>query len=339
MESVRRRMPWPEPDPGNTEPLLTREWLLTNGLGGYASGTVAGVATRRYHGLLIAAFPEPHGRTLMLNHLAEQVRLPNGAIVRFGGSQFADGTLDFHGAGNLKEFRLDNGVPVWRYAADDCVLEKQIVLVHLQNTVHIHYRLVEGEGTIRLWLRPSLHFRPHDAPVSTKLPARHVVTAVDGRYEISDGSGLPPLRLKLHGPHAGLTLETVRSPLILYRTEASRGYESTGELWSPGHFRIDLEQGRAGHARRVHGAVGDDRGAQPGRRLPGRVAALAAAHRGGAAGGRGPGWRGKWCWPPISSSSRRPAASRRRPAPARPATRCAASSPATTGSPTGAATP
>ena len=84
MEIVNRRIDWRKPDPGNTEPLLTREWLLTNGLGGYASGTVAGVATRRYHGLLIAALPEPHGRTVMLNHLAEQVRLPDGSLVRFG---------------------------------------------------------------------------------------------------------------------------------------------------------------------------------------------------------------------------------------------------------------
>ncbi len=244
MENVNRRMDWPEPDPGNTEPLLTREWLLTNGLGGYASGTVAGVATRRYHGLLIAALSEPHGRTVMLNHLAEQVRLADGTVFRFGGAEYAAGALEVHGAGRLLEFRLDTGLPVWRYRVDGGVLEKQILLVHRQNTVHIHYRLVEGEGPIRLWLQPSLHFRPHDAPVSAKLPARHVLTAVDGRYEISDGSALPPLRLMLHGPRAALTLEAKRSPLILYRVEASRGYESTGELWSPGYFRIDLAKGQ-----------------------------------------------------------------------------------------------
>ena len=51
------------------QPLLTREWLITNGLGGYASGTVAGVATRRYHGLLVAALPAPHGRTMFFNHV------------------------------------------------------------------------------------------------------------------------------------------------------------------------------------------------------------------------------------------------------------------------------
>ena len=60
---------------GNFEAATAREWLVTNGLGGYASGTVAGVATRRYHGLLIAAMPAPLGRMMMLNHLSEQLRL------------------------------------------------------------------------------------------------------------------------------------------------------------------------------------------------------------------------------------------------------------------------
>ena len=66
---------------------------MTNGLGGYASGTVAGAATRRYHGLLIAALPAPLGRTMMLNHLTEQLRLPDGTLVRFGGAERADRSL------------------------------------------------------------------------------------------------------------------------------------------------------------------------------------------------------------------------------------------------------
>jgi glycogen debranching enzyme len=64
---VIRNMRW---DPsGDVEPLASREWLIGNGLGGYASGTVGGVATRRYHGLVIAALPAPRGRTVFLNHL------------------------------------------------------------------------------------------------------------------------------------------------------------------------------------------------------------------------------------------------------------------------------
>ena len=67
---------------GERPPL--REWLVTNGLGGYASGTVAGVMTRRYHGLLIAALPAPIGRLVMFNHLLERARLPDRTIVWLG---------------------------------------------------------------------------------------------------------------------------------------------------------------------------------------------------------------------------------------------------------------
>src|SRR5437763_12139216 len=108
------RIPWPGVHPEESEALLTREWLVTNGLGGYASGTLAGVATRRYHGLLIAALPVPFGRRVMLNHLSELVRLPNGATALLGGEEHASGRLDVPGSAYLTEFRLDQGVPIWR---------------------------------------------------------------------------------------------------------------------------------------------------------------------------------------------------------------------------------
>src|ERR1700741_1578342 len=100
MDEVVLRTHWPESREERTEPLLTREWLLTNGLGGYASGTVAGVAPRRYHGLLVAALPAPLGRQVMLSHLSEMVRLPDGTTVLFGGEE-RRGALDLHGAGYL----------------------------------------------------------------------------------------------------------------------------------------------------------------------------------------------------------------------------------------------
>src|SRR5215831_16933610 len=90
---------------------LAHEWLVTNGLGGYASGTLAGVLTRRYHGLLVAALPAPLGRMLMLNHLDEQFDL--------GGDDTSPVALD---ARCLAEFRLEAGLPVWRYAVDDAVV-------------------------------------------------------------------------------------------------------------------------------------------------------------------------------------------------------------------------
>src|SRR5438093_2882357 len=92
------RMPWSGTAAGKAEPLLTREWLVTNGLGGYASGTLGGVASRRYHGLLIAALPAPLGRRVMLNHLSELIRLPDGKTALLGGEERSGGRLDLPGA-------------------------------------------------------------------------------------------------------------------------------------------------------------------------------------------------------------------------------------------------
>src|SRR5947209_8585868 len=104
MNNLVRRMPWSEARGDKLELLLSREWLVTNGLGGYASGTVSGASTRRYHGLLVSALPAPHGRTMMLNYLAERVKLADGNVVKFGGAELADRSLKLHGTGHLREF-------------------------------------------------------------------------------------------------------------------------------------------------------------------------------------------------------------------------------------------
>src|SRR3954463_8922255 len=146
---VQNRMPWRGPGEADREPLLTREWLVTNGLGGYASGTVSGAATRRYHGLLIAALPTPLGRTMMFNHLSEEVRLPDGTHVQLGGIERADRTLEIPGATHLEEFRLECGLPVWRYRCGAHVVEKRVWMTHRGNTTYVSYRVTEGEGKLR----------------------------------------------------------------------------------------------------------------------------------------------------------------------------------------------
>jgi predicted glycogen debranching enzyme len=243
MVDLVRRMEWTPSASGEHEQLLTREWLVTNGIGGYASGTIAGVATRRYHGLLIAALPAPWGRTLLLSHLTEEVRLPDGRVIRFGGEEEV-GRLNAHGADLLSEFRLELGMPVWQYAFDGIVLEKAINLPHGQNTVHVIYRLVSGTGPVRLSLKPLIHFRSHEDPVSCPLPEPFRIEVVADRYAISTRSELPPLRMMLDGCHAAFTLEAARFPERLYRLEQQRGYEATGDLWSPGHFDVELVEDR-----------------------------------------------------------------------------------------------
>lgn len=242
MDELVHRMPWTGSREAGLVPLLEREWLVTNGLGGYASGTICGAATRRYHGLLIAALPEPLGRVMMFNHLLEYLRLSDWKTVQFGGEERADGGLEVHGTEHLTEFRLECGLPVWCYAVQGCVLEKRVFLPHLQNTVYINYRLVNSHGPVRLKLRPALHFRGHDASVCETTDTPYQLTAVGDRFEIRGPDGLPPLRLKLYGQGAAFTIAAQKVPEWLYRVEESRGYESRGDLWSPGQLRVDLDR-------------------------------------------------------------------------------------------------
>jgi predicted glycogen debranching enzyme len=234
--------------PGERPPLaalLEREWLVTNGLGGYASGTISGAATRRYHGLLIAAHPAPLGRVMMVNHLWEFVRLPDYRTVQFGGEEKVDNQLHIHGAEYLAEFHLEAGLPVWRYRVEGFELEKRVYFAYRQNTVFVRYRLAAGSGKVRLKLKPSVHFRGHDDAVSTELGGPYVLTAVDDRYELSGRGPYPTLRMAVDDGRSGFTSQPERIADIIYRVEERRGYEYKGALYSPGQFRTDLEPGKA----------------------------------------------------------------------------------------------
>lgn len=242
-DEVRTR-PW---EPGERRPLddlLEREWLVANGLGGYASGTVSGAATRRYHGLLIAAHPAPLGRVMMVNHIWESLRLPDYRTVPFGGEEKAGEQLRIHGAEHLVEFKLEAGLPVWRYEVEGFELEKLVYFAYRHNTVFVRYRLTKGSGPARLKLKPAVHFRGHDDPVSTQLCAPVALTAVEDRYELACGDSFPALKMALHGgANRGFTVQGERVPDVLYRIEESRGYEYRGALYAPGFFRLDLAPG------------------------------------------------------------------------------------------------
>jgi len=223
--------------------LLTREWLVTNALGGYASASVSGACTRRYHGLLIAALPARLGRMVMLSHFGEQIALPDESVIDFSGEELSEEHLSLHAAEFLTEFRLEAGLPVWRYNIRGCIVEKRLVMPHLQNTVYISYRYLCDNGMIRLRLRPAMHFREHEAPVSLPLDKPYTVRAVGDHYEIAADGQIPPLRFRLYGPQAGFVLEGGRFKTIFYRVEQSRGYECRGPLWNPGFFRTTLRNG------------------------------------------------------------------------------------------------
>src|SRR5215467_6149131 len=111
---------------------LQREWIVTNGLGGYASGTLAGVNTRRYHGLLVAALTPPVGRTVLVGGLVEWVNYA-GRRYPLSTHEYVDGTIDPLGYRHQSAFALDGMLPVWRFELADAVLEKRVWMAHDAN--------------------------------------------------------------------------------------------------------------------------------------------------------------------------------------------------------------
>lgn len=239
-----RRLSKPSIQPSTGDPLHSQEWLVTNGLGGYASGRVSGFIMRRYHGLLVAALPSPLGRVVMLNHLTEYLVLPDGRFLQFsdveGFSPEQHEQIDY-----LSEFRLENGLPVWSYQAEGVQLEKRLILPYRQNTVHITYTLLEGPEAVRLDLRPAVHFRRHEASVSTPLKKPYSLTILGSQYEISSDDEFPTLRILFYGAGTAFSVDATTIEEILYRVEESRGYEARGTLWSPGCFSLKLFKGQS----------------------------------------------------------------------------------------------
>ena len=222
--------------------LLHREWLVSNGLGGYASGTLSGHVTRRYHGLLIAALPSPLGRSVMLNHLCEFLRGPDGRLHAFGGMEpnFAGAADSGGGLHYLEEFRLENQLPVWRYAIDGVVIEKRVLLVHGQNTVHLSYTLISEQQGLKIELRPGLHFRAHEEDVGEPTDQDYLITIRGARYEIHSHTHPAQLRLVMQNQEGGFYHQGNLLQEIVYQKEAERGYRSRGKLWSPGSFSLPL---------------------------------------------------------------------------------------------------
>lgn len=221
----------------HTRQMLRREWLVTNGLGGYASGTISGKVARRYHGLLVAALPAPLGRVVMLNHLEEHLRLPDGRRIHFGGDEPAEdsnGERQHHAF----EFGLRDGMPWWRYDVHGYQFTKTLVLANGQNTVYIGYHLESGHDALRIELCPSVHFRRHEDDVAGALEDAYTISIQGQRYEIGTAAPFFPLRLTAQAPELSFVHEGGKIWEHFYQTEADRGYLSTGTLWSPGAFHL-----------------------------------------------------------------------------------------------------
>src|SRR6476661_5789040 len=222
------------------DPHLDQEWLVTNGIGGYASGTVTGPLTRRYHGLLIAALPNPLGRYMMLNALCERIKLPDHGEFFVGPRQLTNATADAQLV--AEEFRLEAGLPVWTFHTHGWTIEKRLRLPHGQNTVLLTYELLSGPAHFEIELHFWVNFRPHDEPVSTRSSQDFTLTACKEGYELAGDFDQPILRLAAT-PEAQLSFQRRSVSDLLYETEQRRGYDSSGSLFSPGYFGASLIPG------------------------------------------------------------------------------------------------
>jgi predicted glycogen debranching enzyme len=249
IDRVTRRLAIPAEADERARKLVDTEWIVTNGLGGYASATVAGVITRRYHGLLVAALPNPLGRTVMLNHLGARV-LCGGTPYSLAGEERVAGPLDPAIGERLREMRLEAGLPVWVFECGGARIEQRILMPYRQNTVQVTYTVTDGPDRISLELTPAVHFRGYEDRVDTarNAPAttRYAIATTHGLHLIStdDEEKTPPLRLAVVGGESRFVSDERVTNEFMYPVEQHRGYEFRGALWTPGRFEVVLERNR-----------------------------------------------------------------------------------------------
>jgi predicted glycogen debranching enzyme len=208
-----------------------REWLVADGLGGFAMGTAGGLRTRRYHGLLVVATRRPGGRMLGLAAL-DPVLAIGDARVRLAVHEWADGSIDPRGNMELASFELADGVPRWRWEVGDTILERELAGFHGRPAVAVVHRLVRGGAPVRLELSALATWRDaHGERFADGSPSVEAVAdgfVFEGAYRVA-GPGFVP---------AGEWYRGVR-----YREEAARGLDDREDLWHGGTFAADLGPG------------------------------------------------------------------------------------------------
>ncbi|MGJ3247502.1 MAG: amylo-alpha-1,6-glucosidase [Elainellaceae cyanobacterium] len=137
-----------------------REWLVTNGIGGYACGTISGMLTRCYHGLLTAALNPPLGRTLLVAKLEETVHYGSDRIP-LSTNRWADGSIAPHGYLHIEAFYLDGAIPVWNFACQDALLEKRVWMEQGANTTYVRYQLHRATQPLKLTLKALVNYRDY----------------------------------------------------------------------------------------------------------------------------------------------------------------------------------
>lgn len=233
---------------GDLNAALSREWLETNGLGGFASSTITGLNTRRYHGLLVAATKPPVGRCVLLSKVEETLFI-EGHAIELSSNRYP-GVVHPQGFQYLKQFRLDP-FPVFTFEIEGLEIEKSVFMVEGENTTVIQYELTrnnhpEAPKSLRLEVRPLIAFRDYHSTTHENGAINPAVEQRPGIASVSPYSGLPALHLAHNALELSRTGEWYRN--FEYDAERERGLDFQEDLFNPLVLKFDL------HARK-HAAI------------------------------------------------------------------------------------
>ncbi len=222
----------------NLQNALSKEWLETNGLGGYASSTIIGTNTRRHHGLLVCALKPPTARHVLLSKLEERVVLDNQESHL--STNLYPGTVFPHGFNIQNEFRL-RPWPTFRYATSSFEIEKSVCLVHGENTLVAAYHNCHSDSAVNLVVRPLLAFRDHNRLAGRDDSLNLTVEQRDGVLSIQPQPSLP--RLYFHHSPARVEIRADWYYRLLFPIDQERGLECQEDLFSPFELTFCLSPG------------------------------------------------------------------------------------------------
>ncbi len=228
---------------------LDTEWLVTNGIGGYASGSIAGATTRSYHGLLVASLHPPVERTVMVTKVDEEIVLPDGRTFSLGVNEYQGGVIDPHGNVHLETVALEGDIVCFTYRLTETLtLEKRVWMEYGQNTTYVQYMLRgmldsgQENAPVTLTLIPFCLCRDYHATTSGIGDWHFAVDSTEGRYQIRAFEGATPYQLVV-GPEATFMDTGVWYWRVEHRRERERGLVDQEDVYQPGMFDIALTAG------------------------------------------------------------------------------------------------
>ena len=234
---------------GNVGAGLDREWYVTNGLGGYAAGSLAGATTRSYHGLLVAALRPPVERDVLVTKIDETVELPGNRARKLGVNEYSDGTIDPQGYRYLDAFWLEGDVPCFRYRLDEGIsLEKRIWMEYGRNTTYVQYALAAAQAAaarmtpLTLTLAPFCVYRNHHSTTRGDAGWHFLVEDQGNRCRVRAYDGAPACFLVM-GPSARFSPAGDWYWGVKHRRDTERGLPDSDDVYQPGTFSVQIAPG------------------------------------------------------------------------------------------------